>query len=135
MARLDETHDDGGRRYSLAGQPLSCGDLLEVQLRDGWLPVRFEMDAQGYAVFYLPLSEGRGLESQVELRLPDFADLRWPQEDVHANIQVAKLRGLVEALTDLVQRPDDASDEERAQAAAEARALLRETAPRVLEAL
>ncbi|WP_425514241.1 DUF5348 domain-containing protein [Deinococcus aestuarii] len=44
MARLDEAHDSGGRRYSLDGRPIECGTAPEVSLKGGWLPVRLEMN-------------------------------------------------------------------------------------------
>lgn len=134
MARLEEAHDSGGRRYYLEGRPIECGTRLEVSLNGGWLPVRFEMDLQQFPVFYLRLSEGRGLDSQVEFRLPDTAELRWPlQQDAPEDTQMRKLRRVVEDLAEIVHAPEDYTEDERDLAVLRARAVLRATAPRLLE--
>ncbi|EYB66429.1 hypothetical protein DEIPH_ctg139orf0160 [Deinococcus phoenicis] len=132
MARLEEVHDDGGRRYYLGGQPISCGQVLEVSLEQGWLPVRFEMDAQQYGVFYLRL--GSGWDNQVSLRLPDTAELRWPPgEAQREETLVRKLRRTVEELAEMVSHPEEYSDDERELALLHARGVLRATAPRLPE--
>lgn len=93
MARLIEDHDSGGRRYYLEDRPIACGTELEVYLRGGWLPMRFEMDGQQFPVFYLNLGN---CWDQVSMRLPDTAELRWPPKDEHPEeTQVRKLRRVV----------------------------------------
>lgn len=132
MARLEEGYDSGGRRYFLDGQPVECGRLLEVSLEAGWLGVRFGMDSQQYALFYLRL--GSGQKDQFALRLPDTAELRWPLEEEHPQeTQLRKLRRVVEELADMVKSPVDYYDYERASAVHHAQSVLRATAPRIPE--
>lgn len=83
-------------------------------MKGGWLPVRFEMNLQQFPVFYLRLSEGRGSESQVEFRLPDLAELRWPlRQDAPDNTQGRKLRRVAQDLAEIVQAPEDYTEDER----------------------
>lgn len=130
MSRLEETHDPGGRRYILDDEPLHAGAQLEVHLERGWLPVRFELDAQQFPVFYLRLGNG----DQVPLRLPDDADLRLLVErPARSESDVRKLRQLVTQLAEMLTYPDDYDRNEQQDAARLARSVLMATAPRLPE--
>lgn len=129
MSRLIEDHDDGGQRYYLEDRLIQCGTELEVYLRGGWPPVRFEMDGQQFPVFSLNL--GRGYD-QVSMRLPDTTELRWPLKDEHPEeTQVRKLKRVVEELADIPASPSSYYDYEREGAVHRARLVLQATAPRV----
>lgn len=78
--------DDGGRRHFLAGRPVHAGDLLELRLMDDrWIPVRYEWSwlAADPPRGYMALG-GRGEHigwdpGVVSFKLPERAELRWPQ--------------------------------------------------------
>lgn len=80
--------DGGGRRHFLAGRPVHAGAGLELRLRDDvWVRIRYEWSwrADEAPRGYLALGgrgEALGWEPEaVEFKLPERAELRWPEGD------------------------------------------------------
>jgi len=66
--------DEGG--YTLNGEMVHPGDLLDLQLEDGrWLPVRFETGGDGQAFAVVAVA---GTREPVAARLPVGVILRRP---------------------------------------------------------
>lgn len=77
--RLEEGHDDGGRRDYLGGRPVHAGQPLHLLTSLGWQAVRYESNMpRGPALLYFTLP-GAGAE-EVRIPVASYMRLAWPEE-------------------------------------------------------
>jgi hypothetical protein len=79
VSKLELFFDRGGQRHFLDGSAVHCGNVLELQGRDGaWIPGRYEASTRGdppvlRAVFFTSFAHE-------PIILNSLSELRWPLE-------------------------------------------------------